>query len=857
LEKWGKVALLPDMRAQLLLLAAAALTARAARAAPLAGAPDANLTVLSANVLRILILNASDPFALSAQRSVDAEVPALVVLLNASGLFPDVDYDDSNDMSEWKAATHLQRCLMMATSAQPSPLNPSRHRSNATVGAAADACLAGWLRVSPSNSNWWWMQIGTLSIIARLLILRPNATLLALANAVAFPRLSFPEDVVGFTGANRVWTSSIHVLVGLLNGNATHVDLAFALLHEALLPASGDVGSPHVDGIQADGAFHQHGPLMQASYAYGAHFAANALAMETAAAGTRWAMDAAHWTGLSTYLLGCVRFLTRGSEFHLGAMGRHNTYYSSVDPYNVTNGHYHVYAAYIHSALSFLVWDGPFASPLAVHYARLLPPFFDGASSGSSGPARYPRADELAAWYAQILAAPSTPGLPTSSAAAGHVRFWRSDYSAHVRPSFSLSLHTSSNRTLNTECVNGEGVQNRGMADGLLTVHVTGREYAGDTVPVWRWSLLPGTTQLQSPTPYTCPNAQITDPQERLSFVGGVTDGWMGSACQDLARGTPGSLAHMLRARKSWFFLEAGAVALGSGIASNDGQFNAVTTLDQRALAGDVLVGNRSDPAVPIAVVNGTLLEDVDIAWVLHDSTVFGLLAPPTGAGPGVATVGVSTRTQAGSWAAVTQGPATNITAPVFLAYLHHGPATAADAGTYEYAVLPAAVWGASDPGAAAAAAWAAFEASTAVTSNTATLQSVCQGAPNATLAWTVQAVAWPPPAAAAAGGNAVLWTVPAAPAPLPCPSVNISGPALVLVALDAAGTTLTVTASSPEIESGVASVQVEVGGVTGTGGGACVAGPAGGLVVTVTLPAGNTTGSSAIVSCAVQAAAV
>jgi hypothetical protein len=678
-----------------------------------------------------------------------------------------------------------------------------------------------------------------LSLVSRLLLLRPNPALLVLANENTFPHLAFPAQVIGFVGANRVWASSIHVLIGLLNVNTTHVDLAYALLHEALLPVSGAVGAPQVDGMQADSAFHEHGPLMQASYAYGAHFAANALSMETAAVGTRWAMDARHWNSLVSYLLDCVRYLTRGSEFHLGAMGRHNTYFSSSDSFGVTNGHYHVYAAYIHFALAFLVWEGPFASPLAVHYARLLPPFLG----------TYARAEELAGWHAQILAAPSVPGLPTSSAAGGHVRFWRSDYSAHVRPAFSLSLHTTSNRTLNTECVNGEGIQNRAMADGLLTVHVSGREYSGDTVPTWRWSLLPGTTQLQSSAPFTCENAQITDDKERLSFVGGVTDGWMGAACLDLARAVPGSLAHLLRARKAWFFLEAGVVALGTGIES-DGAFNAVTALDQRAQAGDVLYGNRTAP-FPVPMPNGTLVEGADISWVLHDRTVFGVLSAPTGG----ATVGVSTRPQSGSWAAVTQGPNTTITADVFLAYVHHGPATAAAPGTYAYAVLPAAVWGAAEPGPAAAAAWTSFSASLAVTSNSVTLQSVCQSAPNASLAWVAQAVAWPAPAGELEGAFRTLpWVVPAAPA---CPSFTVSGPALVLVSVNSAGTMLTVTASNPQIESGVVSIQVAVAGfvvVGGTGGG-CAPGPSGQLTVTVSLPAGNVSGSSSSVSCRVQAA--
>jgi ribosome biogenesis GTPase len=62
------------------------------------------------------------------------------------------------------------------------------------------------------------------------------------------------------------------------------------------------------------------------------------------------------------------------------------------------------------------------------------------------------------------------------------------------------------------------------VADGLLTAQVTGAEYR-DVAPVWRWALAPGTTELQTPAPYTCADAQVVAADERLGFVGGVGGG--------------------------------------------------------------------------------------------------------------------------------------------------------------------------------------------------------------------------------------------------------------------------------------------------------------------------------------------
>ena len=181
------------------------------------------------------------------------------------------------------------------------------------------------------------------------------------------------------------------------------------------------------------------------SYAYGGHFMANALSMERAARGTPWALGPApgpHWAALTTYLLDGARWLSRGAEWAAGAMGRHNTYFASADASGVTDGHYHSFAAYPLFGLAFPTWAPPFDSATAVLYGRLLRHF-----------SAYPRAPEIGAFAAQVLAGDGSGGV------AGHRRFWLSDCSSHQRAGFAFSLHSFSSRTLNTECINGEGLQ--------------------------------------------------------------------------------------------------------------------------------------------------------------------------------------------------------------------------------------------------------------------------------------------------------------------------------------------------------------------------------------------------------------
>ena len=743
--------------------------------------PDADFLALQSALLNLLLPSASDPLSVSTQRNFDAAVPVLTAALSTTGLWPDVTYNDTDDRSEWLAAEHLRRCLILGTSSAPTNA-VSSFAGDAAVQNATLACTRGWIAINPNNTNWWWQQFGTLHAVAKLLLLAPSGTSLAAANATIFPRLSL-EDIAAFSGANRVWGTFIFALVGAASGDVVRVDAAVPLLHDAMYASDSD-------GIQADASFHQHGPLAYMSFGYGAHFVANALSMEVAARGTRWAMNASTWGGLTRYILDGARWTLRGSEFNIGLMGRHNTYYGDIDSFGIAKGHYHHFAAYSAFPLAFpplaaspgvaVGWvpllplapttndaaTAPFSSALAAHYARLFPAF-----------ATAPRGDELMQLHAQVAA-----GNGSASAVVGHAHFYKSDAAAHVRAGFALVLHLFSNRTLNTECVNGEGVQNRAMADGLLTVQVTGQEYR-DVAPVWRWSLAPGTTELQTNIAYECGDAQILDASERRPFVGGVGDGWTGAAALDFRRVDEGSA---LTARKSWFFFEEGAVAVGTDIVG-DGRFNVTTAIDQRRLStGGVWVG-LSNGSAPELLPTGGVIESRSAAWVWHDQTLHVSLAPTQGVG--LPFWAVSSRTQSGSWANVTQGPVTPVEMPIFLSYLHHGASTIAAPGAYAFAVLPGAAASPADAPAAALA----FTSRTVIVEASAARHTVCQSAPNSTLAWMHASIEWPPSAAAKATSGERAFSSSAV-----CPAINVSAPSITLVALSSNMQTLSVTAASP-----------------------------------------------------------
>jgi hypothetical protein len=147
---------------------------------------------------------------------VDAEVAAIAPALLPSGTWADIDYADGS-RSWWFAAEHLRRCLLLA-SALSSP--HSQHHAAPAVRAVADRAFEWWLATDPQN-QWWWMQIGVPRILCKYLLMLPSPRLYELAAPLlARTPLSI---LMHWTGCNRVWVASIHVLRGAIELNATRL----------------------------------------------------------------------------------------------------------------------------------------------------------------------------------------------------------------------------------------------------------------------------------------------------------------------------------------------------------------------------------------------------------------------------------------------------------------------------------------------------------------------------------------------------------------------------------------------------------------------------------------------------------
>ncbi|GAA4089537.1 polysaccharide lyase family 8 super-sandwich domain-containing protein [Nonomuraea soli] len=191
----------------------------------------------------------------------------------------------------------------------------------------------------------------------------------------------------------------------------------------------------------------------------------------------------------------------------------------------------------------------------------------ESSREGNAGQAR-----ELAGAAGALAraGAPRADELIRFERPSGARAFWRSDYLAVFRPAWSAAVKLSSTRTVLSESMNGEGLGGRHLCDGALHLWREGEDHP-DLSPVLDWRHVPGTTAVQGPGP-PAPNHLDRD-RGGSPFAGVLSDGWYGVAAMHLERDG-------MRARKAWFFLDDGYVALGAGITGA----HVHTTIDQTAL---------------------------------------------------------------------------------------------------------------------------------------------------------------------------------------------------------------------------------------------------------------------------------
>ena len=353
-----------------------------------------------------------------------------------------------------------------------------------------------------------------------------------------------------WTGANLIDMTYVQINRGLFFDNHTLVAESFTgSWSEVKLSAQSG------DDIQYDGSFHQHGPELLAG-SYGAGFTHNLLSFMSASRDTVFYIPASQMDVFAHLVLdGQQWMIVEGAAFDYSVAGR-----ASTRP------------------------NDSFDCSFPPTYLRQV---------------RSSRASEFNAFADRL------EGKTNVSPLVGLRVYYDSDYAVHRRPDFTVSVRMFSKRTINAKCVNDEGKLSRFTADGLTNVFLA-KDSAypyHDVFPVLTWTRLGGTTVAQRPlTP--CSSTLVST---KATFVGGVSNGEHGAACQDIQTTSD------VNARKAWFFFDAGVMALGSKIDALTNE-RVLTTIAAQLLTTDVSV----------AFANGTQVSALPMGSRVYSASTGG-----------------------------------------------------------------------------------------------------------------------------------------------------------------------------------------------------------------------------------------
>ena len=228
--------------------------------------------------------------------------------LNPSNFtWSDINYADQT-RSSWATSTHLSRVLLMSQSFMCVRCGPALF-SNSSILAQIKGALDFWLRKDFQNPNWWWNAFGVPQLleITSIVLGRESLTYYELDKILAILLRANGT----YTGENLVW--SLEVLIGraVLAQDVHALRTAFGQLWQALF-----FSAPGTDGVQIDGSFFQHGPLLQ-SGSYGSGFSLDLIVYTHIAANTSVAITPSSLAVLERLVLDGQQ-VSELNEGHLG-----------------------------------------------------------------------------------------------------------------------------------------------------------------------------------------------------------------------------------------------------------------------------------------------------------------------------------------------------------------------------------------------------------------------------------------------------------------------------------------------------------------------------------------------------------
>ncbi|MEZ0393403.1 MAG: polysaccharide lyase family 8 super-sandwich domain-containing protein [Pseudobdellovibrionaceae bacterium] len=529
----------------------------------------------------------------------------------SDGSWSNIDYATPTDWNFWPAVEHLNRVWTMAV-AYHKP-GTSLYQ-NSAVRLAVIRGYDSWLQKRLTHPNWWQTIINAPRLITRILLLmEPDLTAAQINSGIELSN-NADYNSTFYVGQNRVWIAGIFIHINILRAkhNLTEVK-------RALTAIQGTVALSDLEGIRQDFGFHQHGRQLYNS-GYGQEFVMDISYWMKKISGLSIAFTSTTVNNFSSLLLDGSQWMIRRNQWDMASAGR------------------------------------GFSRP----QAQVVKPGFITALDAMISLAT-PRKAEFQNFKSHIQGG-------NDAALIGNKNFWLSNYHAHRRGGYFVSVKTCSVLVDCHEYGNGENAQGYYLTQGAMTINKDGLEYS-DIWPVWDFARVPGVT---SPYKTTIPLPPTWGTKSSVTFAGGVSTGMYGASGFQLNwDGVTG--------KKAWFFFRDEVVALGAGITSSSA-YTINTTLNQVYKRGNVTIGNSDADPGAVATSGQRVLNSPK--WIHHDNV--GYVFPhPRG-------VNFKDALQTGSWRKINSaGSTTSISKWIFSLWLDHGvkPTNA----SYDYIIVPGA----------------------------------------------------------------------------------------------------------------------------------------------------------------------
>lgn len=447
----------------------------------------------------------------------------------------DIDYSVAFP-SDWPASLHPLRILTILRGYGEKKLSDKEFLEK-IVGA-----LKYWSEKDFINSNWWYNEIGIPQKFGYIGILLYDVAdeetkaflekMCGRGSKTNLPGPLSPPDWSGrWTGANLIWTAKITAIYALLKNDADCLRLASDL-------ASGEIAVGAAEGIQKDGSFFQHGPLLY-SGGYGRSFAYDIATLSYIFDGTPYQFTREKLDIFLTHILDGVRKMTVRGYLDWQCTGREYVRPGKVAAWTLKNA------------------------------VRLMTKTAD-----------MPRAEEISAYYKELCGEASPDGTKYFDVAR---------FLSHRFGGIYVGARFTANHLRSAEICNSENCLGKNLSYGTSTcIMKRGDEYY-DIAPVWNYSRIPGTTsrtetdeELKNTPEWDLPkNDRDESVRDILLSDGGQNKGRAVIFEHCLHDGVEALCAD--------FAFEGGYLRLGTGIRDTTGKNEAlVTTIDQRKIFGEM-----------------------------------------------------------------------------------------------------------------------------------------------------------------------------------------------------------------------------------------------------------------------------